>query len=106
MQTKYMNSLPIFEKKELIDRVVNEALARQYKGFNILGINKSWRGNELSVFFVIKKSFIEREVRGKINVSDSSIAINVEVPEIVKNFVKEEKIIQVITEELDAVFAQ
>lgn len=105
MQIKYVNNLPAIQKKELLDPLVKESLAEHFEGFEIKDLNKNWNHNDLYVSFTIKKGPIERDIKGIIKVYDDSLTMDFDVPEIVKNFVTDEKIKKAISARLDNAFA-
>ncbi|MDP4114792.1 MAG: hypothetical protein Q8903_01585 [Bacteroidota bacterium] len=106
MQIKYLNSLPAKQKKEILDPLVKESLTNHFQGFDIKEMNKNWTQNDLYVSFIIKKGPIERDMKGLIKVNETSLQIDFDVPEIVKNFVTEEKIKKAIFEKLESAFTK
>jgi Putative polyhydroxyalkanoic acid system protein (PHA_gran_rgn) len=70
-------------------------------GVVITEASKSWSGDVMTFSFATKKGFLGTTIPGTVQVKDSSLVLDLDVPGIVTTFVPEEKIREAINKELD-----
>lgn len=88
-----------------IDNFLNELMKQSFPGsVKINEPKKSWNGDSLKFSFKIRKGFFSSTIEGVINVNDTQVVLISELPGIVKTLVKEDKIKEIINEQLDKLF--
>jgi len=88
-----------------IDIVLDDLMRRQFPGgVTIKEPSKSWSDNAVRFSFKAKKSFIATTISGVIRVNDDSVVMDSDLPGVVTTFVSEDKIRDVINEQLDSLF--
>ena len=93
------------EASHKIDTFVNDLMRRQFPGgVTIKEPSKSWSDNAMRFSFKAKKGFIGTTISGVIRVNDHSVVVDSDVPGLVTTFVSEDKIRDVIKEQLDSLF--
>jgi hypothetical protein len=89
-----------------IDTFLDDLMRRQFPGgVSIKEPSKSWSDNALRFSFKAKKGFIGTTVSGVVRVNGDSVVIDSDLPGLVTTFVSEDKIRDVINEQLDSLFA-
>ncbi|MFO7445728.1 MAG: hypothetical protein R6W90_05140 [Ignavibacteriaceae bacterium] len=90
--------------KRQIDNYVSKLNKLEFNGnFKIVELHKNWINYEMNFSVMVKQGFLERRIKGLIQIKDELIIIEFEVPEIVKNFVREEKLKFLISKHMDNV---
>jgi hypothetical protein len=90
--------------KEQVDKYVAKLNKLEFSGsFKITELHRSWSNYEMTFSLMIKQSFIERRMKGILQVKDELILLEFEVPEIIKNFIRVEKLEHLILKHLDNV---
>ena len=93
------------EASHKIDIFVDDLMRRQFPGgVTIKEPSKSWSDNAMRFSFKAKKGFIGTTISGVIRVNDHSIVVDSDLPGLVTTFVSEDKIRDVINEQLDSLF--
>jgi Putative polyhydroxyalkanoic acid system protein (PHA_gran_rgn) len=88
-----------------IDTFLDDLMRRQFPGgVTIKDPSKSWSDNAMRFSFKAKKGFIGTTISGVIRVKEDSIVIDSDLPGLVTTFVSEDKIGNVISEQLDSLF--
>jgi hypothetical protein len=90
-----------------IDAFLDGLMRKELPGsMKIREPSKSWSGDVMSFSFKIKKGFLGTKISGSIHVDNQSIIMESELPGLVKTFVGEEKIREVINEQLHSLFPE
>ncbi len=93
------------EAIQKIDSFLDELMKRDFPGGVVVkDPTKSWSGNTMHFSFRLKKGLIGTKIAGDIQVEDGKIIMNSELPGLVKTFVSEDKISDVIGEQIDTLF--
>jgi hypothetical protein len=88
-----------------IDTFLDDLMRRQFPGgVTIREPSKSWSDNAMRFSFKAKKGFIGTTISGVIRVNDDSVAMDPDLPGLVTAFVSEDRIRNVINEQLDSLF--
>jgi hypothetical protein len=88
-----------------IDTFLDDLMRRQFPGgVTIEEPSKSWSDNAMRFSFKAKKGFVGTTISGIIRVNDDSVAMDSDLPGLVTTFVSEDKIRNVINEQLDSLF--
>ena len=88
-----------------IDTFLDDLMSRQVPGgISIKEPLKSWSDNVMHFSFNAKKGFISTTISGAIRVNDDSVVMDSDLPGIVTAFVSEDKIRNVINEQLESLF--
>jgi hypothetical protein len=88
-----------------IDIFLDDLMRRQFPGgVTIKEPSKSWSDNVMRFSFEAKKAFIGTMISGVIRVNDDSLVLDSDLPGLVTTFVSEDKIRNVINEQLDSLF--
>jgi hypothetical protein len=92
--------------KELLKKQIDKNVSKLnklefYSGFKISELHKNWNNSEMIFTLNLKQSFLERRIKGVLQIKDEVIIIEFEVPDIIKNFVREEKLNSIISKHLD-----
>ena len=88
-----------------IDNFLNELMKQSFPGsVRINEPKKSWNGDTMKFSFNARKGFFSSTIEGVINVNDTQVVLISELPGIVKTLVKEDKIKEIINEQLDKLF--
>ncbi|PYJ61708.1 MAG: hypothetical protein DME20_05715 [Verrucomicrobia bacterium] len=88
-----------------IDTFLDDLMSRQFPGgITIQEFSKSWFDNAMRFSFKAKKGFIGTTISGVIRVNDDSVVMDSDLPGLVTMFVSEDKIRNVINEQLDSLF--
>src|SRR5215831_16310372 len=89
-----------------IDTFLDDLMRREFPGGVIIKEpSKSWSDNAMHFSFKAKKGFIGTMISGVIRVNDESVVIDSNLPGLVTTFVSEDKIRDLIDEQLDSLFA-
>jgi hypothetical protein len=88
-----------------IDTFLDDLMRRQFPGgVAIKEASKSWSDNAMRFSFKAKKGFIGATISGVIHVNDDSVVMDSNMPGLVTAFVSEDKIRNVIYEQLEGLF--
>lgn len=88
-----------------IDTFLGDLMRRQFPGaVHVEEPSKSWSDNTMRFSFNAMKSFIGTTISGVIRVNDNSVVIDSDLPGLVTTLVSEDKIRNVINEQLDSLF--
>ena len=88
-----------------IDSFLDELMKRDFPGGVVVKEpTKSWSGNTMDFSFKLKKGFLGTKLAGKIQVEDGKIILDSELPGLVKTLVSEDKISDVIGQQIDTLF--
>jgi Putative polyhydroxyalkanoic acid system protein (PHA_gran_rgn) len=88
-----------------IDTFLDDLMSRQVPGgISIKEPLKSWSDNVMHFSFNAKKGFISTTISGVIRVNDDSVVMDSDLPGLVTAFVSEDKIRNVINEQLESLF--
>ena len=88
-----------------IDIFLDNLMSRQFPGgITIKEPSKSWSDNAMCFSFKARKGFIGTTISGVIRVNDDSVVIDSDLPGVVTAFVSEDKIRNVINEQLESLF--
>jgi hypothetical protein len=93
--------------KELVDKYAAKLTKLEFSGsFKITELHRSWSNYEMAFSLIIKQGFIERSMKGILQVKNELIILEFEVPEIIKNFIRAEKLEHLILKHLDNVIEE
>lgn len=93
------------EAIQKIDSFLDELMKRDFPGGVVVKEpTKSWSGNTMDFSFKLKKGLLGTKLAGKIQVEDGKIILNSELPGLVRTLVSEEKISDVIGQQIDTLF--
>ncbi len=88
-----------------IDNFLERLMCCEFPGgIKIQEPQNNWSGNELSFSFKAKKSFMGAFISGKITVTDSAVVLKSDLPAMVTAFINEDKLGQIINDQLDNLF--
>jgi hypothetical protein len=88
-----------------IDTFLGELMRRQFPdGVTITEFSKSWSDNAMRFSFKPKKGLIGATISGVIRVNDNCVVVDSDLPGLVTMFVSEDKIRNVINEQLNRLF--
>ena len=88
-----------------IDAFLDDLMRRQFpSGVTVKELSKSWSDNAMRFSFNAKKGFIGTTISGMIRVNDDSLVMDSDLPGLVTAFVSEDKIRNVINEQLESLF--
>jgi hypothetical protein len=89
-----------------IDTFLDELMKRDFPGGVVVKEpTKSWSGNQMDFSFKVKKGFISTRIEGSVQVEDGKIILDSDMPGLVKTFVSEEKVADVISRQIDMLFS-
>ena len=90
-----------------IDTFLDELMRRDFPGgVKVQDPVKSWVGDVMNFSFRAKKGFIGTTISGVIHVTDRAATVESELPTLVKTFVAEDKIRELINRQFDSLFPQ
>lgn len=93
------------EAIQKIDTFLDELAKRDFPGGVVVKEpTKSWSGNTMNFSFKLKKGLVSTKLAGDIQVEDGKIIMNSQLPGLIKTFVSEEKISDVIGQQIDSLF--
>src|SRR5438067_13894555 len=93
------------EAIQKIDSFLDDLMRRQFpSGVTIKELFKSWSDDAMHFSFKVRKGFIGATISGVIRVSDDSVIMDSDLPGLVTAFVSEDKIRNVINEQLVGLF--
>jgi hypothetical protein len=105
MQIEHNHNVGKEEAIHKIDTFLDELMHRQLSaGVTVTEPSKSWSEQTMRFSFKAKKGFFGTTISGVIRVNDDSILIDSDLPRLVTTFVSEDKIRDVINEQLDSLF--
>jgi hypothetical protein len=87
---------------EYIDKLDNIKLAG---GFAVEDLKKSWTDDEMQISFNIKKSAIDRRIKGVIKLKEKLLIMEMKLPDVVNNFVTEQNLESTIRKNLDTILS-
>ncbi len=88
-----------------IDRCLDELLKQEPSDkAKLEEFHKSWDGGTMTFSLKVKKGFMSINMKGIIEVMDTSAALTMDLPLIVQQVVGEEKVRKIINEEADTLF--
>ncbi len=88
-----------------IDSFLDDLMSRQVPGgITIEEPSKSWSDNVMRFSFKAKRGFFGTTISGAIHVNDDSLVMHSDLPGLVTAFVSEDKIRNVINQQLENVF--
>jgi hypothetical protein len=93
-------------KKEVIDRVdrlLDRLIQAPPGGATITEVRKRWEGQRLTLSFAIARGFFGASFSGTMDVTDDRVVVDAELPALVKSFVGEERVRQMVAEHLGQV---
>lgn len=94
------------EAIQKIDTFLDELMQRDFPGGVVVKEpTKSWSGNTMDFSFKLKKGLIGTKIAGDIQVENGKIIMNSDLPGLLKTFVSEEKISDVIGQQIDSLFS-
>ena len=73
-------------------------------GMKIENPRKNWNGSQMDFSFRAKKSIFSQTLSGTIIVTGKKVILDCNIPDIVTTFVSEEKIREVINNQIDQIF--
>lgn len=89
-----------------IDTFLDELMKRDFPGGVVVKEpTKNWNGNTMEFSFKVKKGFVSTKIAGDIQVENGKIIMNSELPGLLKTFVSEEKVSNVILKQIDTLFS-
>jgi hypothetical protein len=87
--------------KTEIDKYVSKLRDLEFTGnFKITELDKSWTNSDMQYSLMIKNGSLDRRVRGIIKIKDKEIIINMELPSVIQNFIRPEKLEALIIKHL------
>ena len=88
-----------------IDSFLDDLMSRQVPGgITIEEPSKSWSDNVMRFSFKAKKGFFGTTISGMIRVNDDSVIMDSDLPRLVTAFVSEDKIRNLINQQLESFF--
>ncbi len=88
-----------------IDSFLDDLMSRQFPGGIIIEEpSKSWSDNVMRFSFKAKKGFFGTTISGMIRANDDSVIMDSDLPGLVTAFVSEDKIRNVINQQLESLF--
>jgi hypothetical protein len=80
----------------LLDRLIQDPPG----GATIKEVHRRWHGERMTFSFAVSRGFFGAEFSGSMDVTDDRVVVAAELPPLVKSFVGEERIRQVIGDHL------
>jgi hypothetical protein len=106
MRIEQPHSLGREEASERIDRSLDNLMRRQPTGgVTVKDPQKSWVGHTMNFSFTAAKGFFGTAISGLMHVHDDLVVVESELPALVKSFVGEGRIRDVISRELGRILA-
>ena len=88
-----------------IDNFLIALMRREFPGgAKIKNPQKQWNNNKMTFSFKVKKGIMGTKISGNILVTDNTVELTLNLPGLVKTFVSEEKIKDVINQQFDELF--
>jgi hypothetical protein len=107
MHLEYEHNLDNDVAKRRIDEYTDKLDNMQFAGgFAIEDLKKSWTDNELQLSFNLKKMVIDRRSKGNIRFKENLIHLDMELPDIIRNFVTDENLENTIRKNLDTILGK
>ena len=101
MRVEQRHNLGQQEAASRIDQFLDSLMRQQPPGgITIKDAQKSWDGNRMHFSFTAGKGMFGATIRGLMEVTDSEVVVDSELPPLVKGFVGEDRIQQTISREL------
>jgi hypothetical protein len=106
MRIEQPHSLGREEASHRIDRFLDNLMRRQPPGgVTVKDPHKSWAGHTMNFSFTAAKGLFGTAIRGLMHVHDDRVVVESELPVLVKSFVGEGRIKEVISRELGRILA-
>lgn len=87
-----------------IDDKLSELMKEKFPGVTVIDPEKKWDNNIMRFSFAVSKMFFTLEFSGTVIVTDQEVIGDAEIPDVVLNFVSEEKIKDAISREFRKLF--
>ncbi len=88
-----------------VDSFLDDLMRRQFPaGITIEEPSKSWSDNVMRFSFKAKKGFFGTTISGTLRVDDDSVIMDSDLPSLVTAFVSEDKIRNLINQQLESLF--
>lgn len=100
MRIEQPHSLGEQEAIRRIDGFLEDLVQNPPGGITIKDGSKEWNGNRMSFSFTAAKGFFGTSIAGVMEVGTDRVLVESELPALVKNFLGEDRIQQVIAHEL------
>jgi hypothetical protein len=83
-----------------IDQFLEKLVQNPPGGVTIKDAQRDWNGNRMNFSFTAAKGFLGTSIRGVMDVLDDRVVVESDLPGLVKNLLGEDRIRQVIANEL------
>ncbi len=100
MQIEQPHGLGQQEAIGRVNRLLDRLIKHPPGGATIKEIRRHWDGQRMTFSFKMSRGFLGAEFSGSMDVTDDRVVVASEVPALVKGFVGEDRIRQVIAEHL------
>jgi hypothetical protein len=101
MKVVQQHKLGQAEAIKRIDRFLDKLMAREPPaGVTIKNPQKTWNGNRMDFAFNASRGFFGTTIEGKVQVTDDEVVLDSELPGLVRTFVGEDTVRDVIAREL------
>ncbi len=88
-----------------IDNFLKDLMKREFPGgVKIKNPQKKWKDNIMEFSFKTKKGFMGTTISGTIRVTDTQVILDSTLPGLVKTFVSENKVKDIIVKQFDKLF--
>jgi len=87
-----------------IDDYLNELMKEEYPGVTVIEPQKNWEDYIMRFSFTIQKMLFTLDFSGTVIVTDAEVIGDSDVPDLVLNFIPEEKIKKIITQKFNELF--
>ena len=88
------------EARRRMDQYFGELAGSSFPGLTIDDVHKAWNGSRLEASFKAKKGFLSKRIEGAVQVEESSVTLDVEVPDLLFSFVSRQEVEGVIRQRL------
>lgn len=75
-------------------------------GVDVRDITKNWTGDRLDFSFAASRGFFSLRIRGWLDVADAEVILDADVPSMLRTFVGEDRIREVLTSELGRILGE
>jgi hypothetical protein len=101
MRIEQSHTLTIEEVKKRTDGLADSLVGLPIPGgVSVSDIVKRWNGDELEFSFRISKGFLGAPIKGRLSVTATHAALDLDVPPILFNFINEEMIHNVLQQKM------
>ncbi len=105
MQIVYLHKTEKAVAIKKIDNFLIALMRREFpSGVKLKNAQKQWNGDNMTFSFKVKRGVIGTKISGNILVTDNTVKLTFNLPGLVKTFVSEEKIKNVINQQFDELF--